>query len=530
VHRNSGWRESWFDRGYRKGYRFARNEADYDELAAVCRAGEIPSQWDLFRADILNRHLGDKRFDFKAYSAGFARACIELYEKNMSTDATEKGPIMTSGKSVTIDAMSEAEFEPVLELLHGGDPKAIARKAGISPMQLIRMRDDLMAQVDRQRAQAVGGAAKKIGRNEPCPCGSGKKYKHCCLNRHQPVRQANPPTDSESRSDPAAEQAQLIKRIEKTFGLLGKGRYFDAIDRASKWILRYPDEDRFHDILATGYFSVGRYETAVEICRRRLAVAESEKSYFIQNGRYRDAQLDKPSLSYHYPPLTWLQKYWIALKLRDYQALNPSCEDKTITRLVQALQTVDDTTRFPEKSVRGLDMRRMAMEETLVRLKTIGPEVIPYLLPVAGRYSWAGLFVPEIIAAYSTDLAFRSLIDISMCGFAYASGASLHHLEQRGDVAVSHIAAAFTKDKKFDAIKTGIVSVLGNIGTPSAYQILLDLLSNDSPHIVNWAGGALGKFNCVDALPAIVAANSRIGGERMIEKAIEGLRDLEGAT
>ena len=21
---------------------------------------------------------------------------------------------------------------------------------------------------------------KKIGRNEPCPCGGGKKYKHCC--------------------------------------------------------------------------------------------------------------------------------------------------------------------------------------------------------------------------------------------------------------------------------------------------------------------------------------------------------------
>ena len=23
-------------------------------------------------------------------------------------------------------------------------------------------------------------AKSKIGRNEPCPCGSGKKYKHCC--------------------------------------------------------------------------------------------------------------------------------------------------------------------------------------------------------------------------------------------------------------------------------------------------------------------------------------------------------------
>jgi len=23
----------------------------------------------------------------------------------------------------------------------------------------------------------------KIGRNEPCPCGSGKKYKKCCINK-----------------------------------------------------------------------------------------------------------------------------------------------------------------------------------------------------------------------------------------------------------------------------------------------------------------------------------------------------------
>lgn len=24
---------------------------------------------------------------------------------------------------------------------------------------------------------------QKIGRNEPCPCGSGKKYKNCCLSK-----------------------------------------------------------------------------------------------------------------------------------------------------------------------------------------------------------------------------------------------------------------------------------------------------------------------------------------------------------
>jgi preprotein translocase subunit SecA len=27
---------------------------------------------------------------------------------------------------------------------------------------------------------AAGGPVGKVGRNEPCPCGSGKKYKKCC--------------------------------------------------------------------------------------------------------------------------------------------------------------------------------------------------------------------------------------------------------------------------------------------------------------------------------------------------------------
>lgn len=27
--------------------------------------------------------------------------------------------------------------------------------------------------------------SKKIGRNEPCPCGSGKKYKHCCMQKER---------------------------------------------------------------------------------------------------------------------------------------------------------------------------------------------------------------------------------------------------------------------------------------------------------------------------------------------------------
>ena len=46
-----------------------------------------------------------------------------------------------------------------------------------------------MAERQRAAAQAPQGEAKvkqiklakpKVGRNEPCPCGSGKKYKKCC--------------------------------------------------------------------------------------------------------------------------------------------------------------------------------------------------------------------------------------------------------------------------------------------------------------------------------------------------------------
>jgi len=30
----------------------------------------------------------------------------------------------------------------------------------------------------------------KLGRNSSCPCGSGKKYKHCCLGKHEAALRA----------------------------------------------------------------------------------------------------------------------------------------------------------------------------------------------------------------------------------------------------------------------------------------------------------------------------------------------------
>ena len=31
---------------------------------------------------------------------------------------------------------------------------------------------------------SVVRVGKKIGRNDPCPCGSGKKYKNCCIDKN----------------------------------------------------------------------------------------------------------------------------------------------------------------------------------------------------------------------------------------------------------------------------------------------------------------------------------------------------------
>ena len=436
---------------------------------------------------------------------------------------------MNIDNRVTFETMSEADLEPVLALFQGKDPETVARQAGISKERLFRIRDDLLAHIERERAKAAVGPFQKAGRNDPCPCGSGKKYKRCCLNRQVPVRKIRETVENAPDPKKDTEQARLIANIETAFKLLKDGRTKQAIDRATQLMDRYPDEDRLHDIVSTGHVYTGECDAAIEICRRRLAVAEREKAHFIAKGSYRDAGSDPPALSYYYPPLTWLQKYWIAVKAKDYHIRYPGQENAVITPLIQALQTADDETRFPQMQSQGLELRRNALKGILEKLKNAGPEVIPYLLPLAVKYSWTGLLVPEILAVYPTERSTRSLIDISMFGFAYASGACLHYLEKRGPGAIAHIEAAFSRDKTFDPIKTGIVSVLGNIRTPAAYTLLQGLLQHESPHVVNWAGDALGKFDRIESLPALVAAAERIGKEPMIEAAILRLKDMENA-
>ncbi len=50
-----------------------------------------------------------------------------------------------------------------------------------------QLRMSMLAELDRIKKTMTPApakdVAKKIGRNDPCPCGSGKKYKNCCLGK-----------------------------------------------------------------------------------------------------------------------------------------------------------------------------------------------------------------------------------------------------------------------------------------------------------------------------------------------------------
>jgi preprotein translocase subunit SecA len=52
------------------------------------------------------------------------------------------------------------------------------REKAAAKQQSPMARADLGSKGDEKSARSSG--SRKIGRNEPCPCGSGKKYKHCC--------------------------------------------------------------------------------------------------------------------------------------------------------------------------------------------------------------------------------------------------------------------------------------------------------------------------------------------------------------
>ena len=60
-----------------------------------------------------------------------------------------------------------------------GIPDAAAVPAAAAPAAMPASPDPARAAPDRCRLAPFVRSDRKVGRNEPCPCGSGRKYKHC---------------------------------------------------------------------------------------------------------------------------------------------------------------------------------------------------------------------------------------------------------------------------------------------------------------------------------------------------------------
>lgn len=79
--------------------------------------------------------------------------------------------------------------------------------------------EELQREIDKRRAklekewmafQKEEQTMQKVGRNDPCPCGSGKKYKKCCLKKDSLFRQ--------KKQEPLAVQTKWLKDYPKMEG------------------------------------------------------------------------------------------------------------------------------------------------------------------------------------------------------------------------------------------------------------------------------------------------------------------------
>jgi tetratricopeptide (TPR) repeat protein len=424
-------------------------------------------------------------------------------------------------------ALSKEVREAILKVIEGGDAEEIARGIGIEPAQLLAMRETF---VEHSMRQALLGEAaeRKIGRNEPCPCGSGKKYKRCCLAKHEKAREFLRETRPQDIQQ-TEKQESLPPYVVAGFDLLAAEKYEEASAHARELLKTHPEDDRLHDTLVTGLLASGRYEEAIAVARTRWEVAREEKAFYLAHGYHRrQPEGEDASPPHFYAPETWLEKYWIAVKAKEHRGLVAEPRDPYLDELITELLAVNDRERFPDQKEKGLEERRKALQPTLDKLKNAGPGAVPYLLQVVWRYSWATLLIPELLAHFGTDLATRSLIDISMFGYHFVSESCLKHLEALGAAALPSIREALRRDPEFDPIKVGLIAMLANVEAPEVDRILEDLLDHDEPVVVDWAGLGLGKRKRVDLLERLEKAAARIGKAPRLTWAIDHLRKLQG--
>ena len=128
----------------------------------------------------------------------------------------------------------------------------------------------------------------KLGRNAPCPCGSGQKYKRCCLPKHDAAA-----AERAAAAAPAA--ARLVPRepgellwdddgldeaSNRVVDLVHAGKLDEAEQAARDLLVRYPEVHDGFERLAMVYEARGDRKQAAEYYRKALdLMRENADSY-----------------------------------------------------------------------------------------------------------------------------------------------------------------------------------------------------------------------------------------------------------
>jgi tetratricopeptide (TPR) repeat protein len=122
----------------------------------------------------------------------------------------------------------------------------------------------------------------KAGRNDPCPCGSGQKYKRCCLDKDQAAEHQILAT---RRAELAALQAARRAEVDEfkatieesrelddasngVVDLVHAGRLDEAEQAARDLLVRYPEVPDGHDRLGMVYEARGQNAQAADCYRK----------------------------------------------------------------------------------------------------------------------------------------------------------------------------------------------------------------------------------------------------------------------
>jgi hypothetical protein len=134
---------------------------------------------------------------------------------------------------------------------------------------------------------------EKVGRNDSCPCGSGKKFKRCCLEQVEKEGRITRLTAGRDRllaeGEIAARELAALKRAaaeavaleeldqrsESVLDLIKAGRVEDAETAARQLVLEFPEDAVVIERLGQAYEAKGAQRAAADEYRRGVGLMDA---------------------------------------------------------------------------------------------------------------------------------------------------------------------------------------------------------------------------------------------------------------